>query len=117
MEIAAVIATRFEPPELPPLLELLRADHVIPVIVKDVGIHPPDWSLYRLWNNGVREAIERGAEYICVMNDDVVMVSGALEWMANVLRYNQNIGVVYPNIRRRTTEGLGPIHLTYTEGT
>ena len=104
--IAAVMATRYDPPQRQPLLELLRADGVMPVVMLAAGPHQPDWSLYRLWNNGVTYAIEHGADYICVINDDVTILPGAVLTMASVLAAHPEVGVVYPDYRRSTS--LGP---------
>lgn len=113
MTIAAVMATRFDPPEREPLLETLRADGVLPVVMADVGPHAEDWSLYRIWNAGVRYAIERGADYICVLNDDVAIGRHTLQTMANFLEERSDVGVVYPDVR-----GIFTAHsLTPTEGT
>lgn len=114
--IAAVIATRFEPPQLKPLLETLRADGVFPVVMSDSGPHAPDWSLYRLWNNGVKYAIEHGAEYVCVMNDDVTILPETLDIMADELELS-TVGVVYPDYRRQTADGISVRGVTTTEGT
>jgi GT2 family glycosyltransferase len=115
--IAAVIATRFEPPQLTPLLETLRADGVLPVVVHDTGTHAPDWSLYRLWNDGVRQAIERGAEYVCVMNDDVTILPGTLNLMAGWLEEVAEYGVLYPDCKRATSERFGHFRAMITQGT
>lgn len=115
MTIAAVIATRFEPPPLKPLLELLRADGVEPVVMADIGPHAPDWSLYRIWNNGVKYAIENvHADYVCVMNDDVTILPGTLLLMAEALEHRPDVGVVYPDDGNR---GVGVPILTPTVGT
>jgi GT2 family glycosyltransferase len=121
VKIAAVMATRFNPPQRKALLETLRADGIEPVVMADAGPHPDDWSLYRLWNAGVRYAIERGAEYIAVLNDDVTILPETLDLMAEALIVHdkgRNIGVIYPDVRRRTSEGLGDLWpLTPTTGT
>ena len=114
--IAAVIPTRFYPPEFWRLRAVLEADGVTTVIVPD-GVHDPSWSLYHLWSLGVQDAIEVGAEYIAVLNDDITILPGTLEWMANRLQYSPSTGVVYPNHSRRTSEGLGSQHCTPTAST
>lgn len=103
------MATRFERPQRESLLELLRADGVLPVVMLDIGPHPDDWSLYRIWNRGVDDAIARGAEYICVLNDDVAILPGTLGVMEAFLRHwpkTSPFGVVYPDYRRRTDQGV-----------
>lgn len=122
MTIAAVMATRFDPPQRERLLELLRADGVVPVVMADVGPHAADWSLYRLWNAGVRYAIDNvGAEYVCVLNDDVTILPETLIAMVEALIVHDprgRIGVIYPDTRRGTREGLGDLWpLTSTTGT
>lgn len=98
------MATRFDPPQREPLLRLLRTDGVEPVVMADVGPHREGWSLYRLWNAGVRYAIDNlGADYICVLNDDVTILPGTLEAMAEELAIRE-CAVVYPDTRRRTTD-------------
>lgn len=105
--IAAVMATRFDPPERKRLLETLIADNVFDVVMVDAGPHPEDWTIYRLWNNGVKWAIKKGAEFICVMNDDITILPGTLKEMAAHLVSSPDVGVVYPDARRRTKDGIG----------
>lgn len=113
--IAAVIATRYQPPQFAALTMTLAVDGVLQVTVVD-GEHGPDWSLYRLWNRGVRKAIEDGAEYVCVLNDDVTILPGTLQKMSAQLELPY-YGAVYPDYRRRTAEGMDLTTVTSTVGT
>jgi GT2 family glycosyltransferase len=97
--IAAVIPTRFHPPKLQRLIDVLYDDGVAMYVIEDEGDHAPDWSLYRLWNEGVGRAIRNGAEYIAVLNDDITIESGALPRMAEWLALRPDVGVVYPDVR------------------
>jgi hypothetical protein len=110
--IGAVIPTRYHPPELARLLEVLYDDGVKTQIIED-GEHDEDWSLYRLWNLGVRLLKMQGCEYIAVLNDDVAIPAGALPRMAEWLAMRSDVGVVYPDVR----SGPETETVTPTEGT
>lgn len=105
-QIAAVIATRFDPPQFESLRGTLARDGVTTITVRDDEPHGPDWSLYRLWNEGVGTAIEHGANYIAVLNDDITILPGTLPEMATMLRRWPAVGVVYPDWRRPTAAGF-----------
>ncbi len=120
MRIAAVIPTRFQPLELRRLLNVLEADSVETVIVHDEATHDCGWSLYRLWNIGVRQAIDQGVDYIAILNDDItIKMNGVLRVMAEMLDSSPETGVVYPDMHRPMTWGefWGPKTLTPTTGT
>lgn len=109
--IAAVIPTRYEPPELDVLLPRLWHDGVLPFVMRseDYG-----HAIYRMWNAGVAAARAAGATEIAILNDDVTLPSGALPLMARLLRSAPDVGVVYPDCRDL---GLAGPELTGTVGT
>lgn len=91
--IAAVIPTRYRPPELTTLLDVLRQDEVKPIVV-DSDLH--GHRIYRMWNAGVELA--RGASAIAVLNDDITILPGTLPMMAEALHSRPSVGVVYPDV-------------------
>lgn len=92
--IAAVIPTRYQPPELAALLNVLAADHVEPIVL-DSMLHAH--RIYRMWNYGVEIARGRGATEIAVLNDDVTLLPHSLPLMATALRAGPEVAVVYPD--------------------
>jgi GT2 family glycosyltransferase len=111
------MATRYYPAELTPLLQVLRDDGVSPIIVPDAFDHGPDWSLYRLWNQGLAIASVLGHEYVVVMNDDVQILPGTVPALTQALMDNPSVGVTYPDTRVPLEFGLHPHGLMPTIGT
>jgi hypothetical protein len=108
--IAAVIPTRFHPPELDALLQVLGDDGVnIHVIHSNLYDH----AIYRMWNVGTRSARKKGATEIAILNDDITILPGTLPAMAEALRSDERTAVVYPDIR---ADFSGP-HWTGLEST
>ena len=104
--IAAVIPTRFHPPELSELLRVLLADGVEPIVLRSEAF---DHRIYRMWNVGVEEARAKGADYIAVLNDDVALPQGALLALSTALDANPDVGAVYPDMEAPGLTWLGPI--------
>ena len=111
--IAAVIPTRYAPPDLGHLVAALATDGVLVVVVPSSEY---EHAIYRMWNEGVRLARAAGATEIAVLNDDVWLPKGALPFLAGALRSADDVGVVYPDV---TWDGELPQHiaLTSTSGT
>ncbi|MDD5305164.1 MAG: hypothetical protein PHS14_18855 [Elusimicrobia bacterium] len=93
--IAAVIPTRYRPPQLGNLLSVLLSDGIQPIVLEsdDYG-----HAIYRMWNAGVEKARIVGARTIAVLNDDIEIKPGAVAFMAQVLDDCRDIGVVYPDV-------------------
>jgi len=91
--IAAVIPTRYHPPELDVLLSVLDGDGVSVRILESAEYKH---RIYRMWNAG--KAMVHGADHIAVLNDDIAIKPGALRFMADVLDDYPDIGVVYPDV-------------------
>ena len=111
--IAAVIPTRYHPPELGALLTVLLEDGVEPIVLRSEYY---DHRLYHMWNIGVEEARAKGADYIAVLNDDVALPPGALQGLAAALKLNPDVGVVYPNVQAPWGP-LGSLDVERTTGT
>lgn len=94
--IAAVIPTRYHPPELTDLLRVLLTDGVEPIVLRSEAF---DHRIYRMWNVGVAEARAKGADYIAILNDDVGLPTGAVEALRAALDANPGVGAVYPDVR------------------
>jgi GT2 family glycosyltransferase len=110
--IAAIIPTRFRPPQLEPLLELLAADGVEAYVMDSADY---GHRIYRMWNAGV--AIASDAGLVAVLNDDITILPGTLPLMAEALA-DPAIGIVYPDVRADLSSGLPsrPIRLEATTG-
>ena len=93
--IAAVIPTRYRPPELAPLVEQLLADGVQPIVLESADY---DHRIYRMWNAGVEKARIIGAGEVAILNDDVTLLPGSLPLMAQALRSDPFAAVVYPDV-------------------
>lgn len=93
--IAAVIPTRYHPPELDELLRVLAADDVrVYVLQSETYGH----RIYAMWNAGVAMARDDGATEIAVLNDDVALRPRTLPLMAAALRADHKLGIVYPDV-------------------
>jgi hypothetical protein len=93
--IAAVIPTRYNPPTLQPLLDVLEADGVKVFLLqsKDFGN-----ELHVMWNTGIASAKAMGATEIAILNDDITILPGTMQMMADGLRMRPNAAVVFPMI-------------------
>jgi GT2 family glycosyltransferase len=110
--IAAVIPTRFHPPQLDPLIALLEADGVEVHLLESADY---EHRIYRMWNEGVRLA--GNVDHIAILNDDITILPGTLPLMARALDTDPLVGVVYPDV----SVGFGslpiePLTLQATEG-
>ncbi len=56
-------------------------------------------------NVGVRHALEQGAEFLCILNNDVVVEPGALELMLAAIQARPDVGIVTPLVAERTHDG------------
>lgn len=118
MTIAAVIPTRFYPDTLCHLVRVLAADGVVPIVVPDVFDRGPDWSLYRLWNTGVRLAADiHGADHVAILNDDVTILSGTMAALRTALDEMPETGVVCPDTRQGLGAGINVAGYTPVHGT
>jgi hypothetical protein len=106
--IAAVIATRYRPPELAELLRVLEGDGVLPIVLDSEAY---GHRLYRMWNAGVRQAHFAEADFIAVLNDDVALKSRTLPFLAGALMEDETLGVVYPDVNACWCDGyaVGPV--------
>lgn len=98
--IAAVIPTRYRPPELDALMRVLEGDGVFPIVL---GSDAFEHRIYAMWNAGVtlaRAAVIEGEAVteVTVLNDDVELRPGSLPLMARALRSLDDVAVVYPDI-------------------
>ena len=111
--IAAVIPTRYHPPELDVLLAQLAADGVTPIVLESDN---HDHRIYRMWNVGAQIAWEIGATQIAILNDDIRILPGTLPLLASLL--TDDVGIVYPDIATPLFAGLPTApELTSTTGT
>lgn len=90
--IAAVIPTRYHPPELSELIRTISGEAQVLVMKSEDYGH----ALYRMWNAGV--ALARGATEIAILNDDVAIKPRTLTLMAEALRADPTLGIVYPDV-------------------
>lgn len=93
--IAAVIPTRYRPPELAVLLDVLATDGIETIVLESENF---DHRIYQMWNAGRDRASEAGASTIAILNDDIAIRPGALRFMADVLDDYPSVGVVYPDV-------------------
>lgn len=92
--IAAVVPTRYRPPELAALLRVLAGDGV-EALVLDSEEH--GHRIHAMWNAGTGMARAMGASHVAVLNDDVELPPGALPAMAAALDSRPDVGAVYPD--------------------
>ena len=107
--IAAVIPTRYHPPELSDLLRVLIADGVEPIVLRSEAF---DHRIYRMWNVGVAEARAKGADYIAVLNDDAGLYRSAVDALRAALDANPDVGAVYPDMNAARHVPSGAIERT-----
>ena len=112
--IAAVIPTRYHPPELAELLRVLIADGVEPIVLRSEVF---DHRIYRMWNAGTEEARAKGADYIAVLNDDVAIRPRTLPFLAGALMEDPALGVVYPDVNACWCDIIKPGAVVKTAGT
>ena len=114
--IAAVIPTRYHPPQLAELLRVLIADGVEPIVLRSEAF---EHRIYRMWNVGVEEARAKGAEYIAVLNYDVELPTHALDALRAALDANPDVGAVYPDERAQWSYAgwTAASGIEYTTGT
>lgn len=93
--IAAVIPTRYNPPELGTLLAGLAGDNVQAHVLRS---DDHDHRIYRMWNEGLDTARRCGASEVAILNDDIAILPGTLPLLATVLRSEPDLGVVYPDV-------------------
>lgn len=96
--IAAVIPTRFAPPPLATLLDVLAADGVRTMLWQSEDF---DHRIYAMWNAGTRWARGLGATEIAILNDDITIQPGTLPLLAKALRSEPDLAVVYPDVNGR----------------
>jgi len=116
--IAAVIPTRFHPPQLARLLAQCRSEETVPVVLESADF---GHRIYAMWNEGVERARLAGADTVAVLSDDVELMDGSLPHLARILAEAANVGVVYPDINApfgtfRTTPLLEPTEGTWAVG-
>jgi GT2 family glycosyltransferase len=95
LTVGAVIPTRFWPPELDPLLDLLDADGVRVALIRDDARY--DHHIYRMWNAGWLRLELLGCQYVAFLNDDIRILPGTLPLMATALASRPDVAVVYPD--------------------
>lgn len=114
--ICAVIPTRFHPPELDRLLDVLRTDGVIPLVLNSADY---DHRIYRMWNVGVARAkAEHPGCTVAVLNDDIEILPGTLPTLARALAAHPELGVIYPewSFADPSSMRVAEPTIEYTEG-
>ena len=109
--IAAVIPTRYRPPELTRLLHVLARDDVQTFVLDSAEY---DHRIYAMWNAGVTLARRIGATEIAILNDDIVIGPGTLPALATALRSEPDVAIVYPDVNAGR---FAPAELQDTAGT
>ena len=92
--IAAVIPTRYHPPELAELMHAIEGEARVYVMESETYGH----HIYAAWNAGVELARAEGATEIAILNDDVAIKPRTLSLMAEALRADPALGIVYPDV-------------------
>ena len=109
--IVAVIPTLYHPPTLSPLLYILEADGVKTILLDTKGREP---NIYAWWNEGCDQARAMGATEIAVLNDDIIITSGAMPAIAKALRSDDAVAVVSPFLSKPSV--ADDTSLVYSEG-
>ena len=82
MSITAIIPTLGERPELQPLIAVLVKDRVDVTVLA----RPETKNIHVIWNRGVKMAREQGADYIAILNDDLVLPRQTLTLMQRLMK-------------------------------
>jgi len=77
----------------------------------------PYKGIYDMWSMGFDFAVEDGADYVAILNNDIVLSSGLIAAMGDVLEATKEVGVVYPDYTRSVAEQVDPAIPYYTRGT
>ena len=57
-----------------------------------------DINIYRWWNTGIKYAMEHGARYVAVLNDDIELIDDPLNKIVDQMRiFDIAIGIPYPH--------------------
>ena len=113
--IAAVIPTRYHPPELAVLMDQLRAEEVLVIVLESEYF---GHRIYRMWQHGTEVAKALGVDAIAILNDDITILPGTLGKMAQALADHGDAGVVYPDVQAPLFLGLPDGDaITSTQGT
>jgi len=119
--IAAVIPTRYHPPELAQLVAECNHDGVKPYVMESALF---DHRIHRMWNAGTQMARAAGADTIAILNDDITIYPGTLARLDELLGYNRRdprtmtrVAVVYPDTQAPWAPLPELYELTPTEGT
>ena len=75
MKIIAVIPTLGERTELDPLVAQLSEEAIVAVVINKPKVR----NIHKLWNEGVRLAKNKHADYIAILNDDLKLPARTLE--------------------------------------
>lgn len=85
MKIVAVIPTLGERPELQPLIAQLAKEGVEVITLTRPGVH----NIHKLWNEGARIAKQWRADYVAILNDDLILPPNTLVTIQTAME-NQN---------------------------
>ena len=58
------------------------------------------------YNVGIRHALQQGAEYVCILNNDAVVAPDFLSLLAATARAEQQAGLLGPMVRMKETPDL-----------
>jgi hypothetical protein len=105
----AVIPSRYEPDRLRALVDIVWRE-VSTLIVYDNGHEEPlrlpeqvrvddarGAGIYRMWNMGWSTAVHEGYDFLTLLNDDIRILEGTLEMLAESLAVHPSYGVTYPD--------------------
>lgn len=74
MKIVAIIPTLGERAELAPLLDQLAKEEIETITINQPEVR----NIHTLWNNGVHQALNKGADYLAILNDDITLPANTL---------------------------------------
>ena len=85
-----------------------QVPEIIPMSAATMGI-------YEMWDGGFHLAKIAGAEYVAILNNDLVLQPNTIQILKNALAYNKQAWIAYPDYNQQ--ENAGNINYRTTKGT
>lgn len=77
----------------------------------------PDVGIYDLWNDGFRRATHEGADFVAILNNDLIIRPGTIDVLSKLLQKDPSAWIAYPDYDRSLTDPIVQFDTRYTAGT